>query len=267
VNRLGVACVQLEPRAGDADDLVEVVRERVLAAARTDLVVLPELWNAGYFAFDRYAERAEPLDGPTVTAMRKLAAEARVHLVLGSVLERRSGGALANTSVVIAPDGEVRDVYRKIHVFGYGSRESELVQPGDRPVVVDVGGVRLGLAICYDLRFPELFRRLVDLGAECVAIPASWPRAREAHWELLPRARAVENLCGVVTCNATGVNEGVAIAGGSQVVGPLGEVLARAGSGPEVLTADLDLDQIRSWRREFPALADRQPWLNGAGEP
>jgi predicted amidohydrolase len=262
VSTLRVACLQVEPRGEeDVDGLLDRVRQRVRAAGHVDLLLLPELWSVGYFAFDHYVERAEPLDGPTTSAMQELAAEVGVHLHLGSLLERQADGSSFNTSLVFGPDGSILGAYRKIHVFGYGSQEAALVQGGTEPVVVDIGSTLLGLAICYDLRFPELFRAVVDRGAECIAVPATWPHERTAHWNALLRARAIENLCGVIACNAAGRNGGVEICGGSMVLGPWGDVLATAGPGEETVRAEINLAALRDVRREFPALDDRRAWL------
>lgn len=253
-----VACVQIEPRgAQPRARFLDEVGAGMRAAPGADLYVLPELWSIGYFAFDRYADEAEPLDGPTVTAMAHVARSLDAHVHVGSVLERGDDGGLYNTSVLLSPDGEVKAAYRKMHVFGHQSRERELVSAGDEIVVADVLGTRVGLAICYDLRFPELFRRMVDQGAELFVVPATWPAARAEHWSLLLQARAVENLAVVIGCNATGTNGGVPIGGRSAVVGPWSDVLARAESSAGVLTADVDPDSIREARANFSALADR----------
>jgi len=257
-----LACVQLEPRDDqELEPVLRSARRKVLEAAPADLIILPELWSTGYFAFDEYAERAQPLDGPIVSWGQSLALEAETHLHLGSFLERRPDGSLANTSVVFAPDGSTLAEYRKIHVFGYGSREAELVEEGDSVVVTEVAGTTLGLAICYDLRFPELFRRLVQMGAECIAVPATWPRARRSHWTALLHARAIENLCVVAGCNASGYNCGVEIGGGSLIIDPWGDSLAEAGPGEMAISAIVDLGEVRKLRAEFPALADRRDWI------
>jgi predicted amidohydrolase len=252
-----VSVVQL---SGDLDapltERVAHAADVVRAQAGADLVVLPELWAHGAFAADRWATDAEPLDGPTVTAMRAAVRDAGVLTHIGSVMERDDQGRLHNTAVLVGPDGEVREVYRKVHLFGFAEGEAALLTAGDDVVVHDGW---LGLATCYDLRFPELFRALVDKGATVVVLSSSWPVARMAHWRVLTRARAIEDQVVLVACNAVGTNGGVALGGESVVLDPWGEVLGEAASGTEaVLTVDVDVDEVAKVRERFPVLANRR---------
>jgi predicted amidohydrolase len=221
-----------------------------------DLVLLPEIWPCGFFAFDRYASDSEPLDGPTVSAFRQKACERRCHLVMGSLVER-DGDALFNTTVLIGPDGAIVARYRKIHLFGYQSDEAKLLTPGREVVVVDTPWGRTGFSTCYDLRFPELFRRMVDDGAEIFLIPSAWPSARIEAWRLFNRARAHENLAFLVSCNCAGENAGKRYGGHSMVVDPWGRVLAEGGEEGDIVTAEIDTHDAARARTEFPALADR----------
>ena len=250
-----VAAIQL--RYGD-DESLEDRTSRVADLVReqrdADLVVLPELWPQGGLAYTRWEDEAQPLDGPVVKAMRQAARDAAATVHMGSLVERDEAGRLFNTSLLLGPDGEVRATYRKVHLFGFGDGEPKLMTPGDGPVVLD----GLGFATCYDLRFPELFRALVDGGAEVVLMPAAWPARRAHHWRLLTLARAVENQSYVVACNTAGTHAGVPMGGGSLVVDPWGEVVAEAGTDEEVLVADLDRDLVRTTRSSFPVLADRR---------
>lgn len=251
----------------DADEPVNSRRDRAASLVRNcaeaDLVVLPELWTVGAFAFDRFEEVAESaVDGPTTQVMSAAAADASVWLHAGSVVERAPDGTLYNTSLLFAPDGELAATYRKIHRFGFDRGEVALLGAGAEPVTVDVGGgteeTVLGLATCYDLRFPELFRALTDAGAKILAIPAGWPEKRAAHWSLLARARAVENQSYVLACGTAGSHAGVRQAGRSAIVDPWGEVLAEVPDASEqIITADLDLAQLARTREDFPALKDR----------
>ena len=269
-----VAVVQVE--YGDGEPVAERV-ERVAGLVRGlaghDLVVLPELWAPEGFSYRLWADRAEPLGGPTATAMSAAARDAGVVLHAGSIVERAADGAplgpqgrgLWNTSLVFGPDGALLGTYRKVHRFGFGEGEPRLLEAGEDVVTLDVplpvsGGdaVRVGLATCYDLRFPEMFRRLLDAGSQVVVMPAAWPMARVAHWTLLGRARAVEDQVFVVACNTAGTHSGHAMGGASQVVGPAGEVLAEAGDGAEVLSVELDVDSLAGVRERFPVLADRR---------
>jgi predicted amidohydrolase len=228
-------------------------------ARGADLVVLPELWAAGYFAFESYAERAEPLEGPTVAAGRRWARELGAHVHVGSIVERAPDGSLYNTAVLIAPDGTVAHTYRKVHVFGYASREAELLTPGDALKVASTPFGPLGATTCYDLRFPELWRGLVDLGAKTVLVPAAWPAARREHWQLFTTCRAVEEQVLVIACNAVGIQEGGVVLGGhSRVVDPWGTVLAEAGTEEGLTFCDVDAAVVDTVRSQFPDLRDRR---------
>ncbi|MGW6744093.1 carbon-nitrogen family hydrolase [Streptomyces sp. NPDC055025] len=267
--------------AVDPYESVDSRRQRVAALVRqqrgtADLVVLPELWPVGAFAYESFEREAEPVDGPTFQAMSKAASDAGVWLHAGSFVERDAGGALYNTSLVLSPAGEPVRTYRKIHRFGFDKGEATLMSAGGELVTVpltlpaggqdgrDGGGgqgaeeTTLGLATCYDLRFPELFRGLVDAGARLLVIPAGWPARRREHWTLLARARAVENQSYVLACATAGTHAGVEQSGHSIVVDPWGEVLAEAGADEEILTADLDLTRVATTREQFPALKDRR---------
>lgn len=252
---------------------VERVAALVAAQAGADLVVLPELWAPTGFGYRDWAGRAEPVDGTTVAAIAKAAREANTTVHLGSILERAPDGAAPdqlgptgrgrwNTSVLLSPAGDVVATYRKIHRFGFGNGEPALIEPGADVVTATLptadGEVTFGLATCYDLRFPEQFRRLVDAGATVFVIPAAWPFARVEHWTLLGRARAVENQAVVVQCNTGGSHAGVRMGGRSQVVSATGDVLALAGDDEEVLAVDVDLAAVAAWREKFPVLADRR---------
>jgi len=227
-------------------------------AAGADLVVLPELWPVGGFAADRWSDEAEPLDGPTADAMAAAAREAGVWLHAGSIVERDPDGPLYNTSLLFTPAGDLAHTYRKIHRFGFDRGEAVRMAPGGEIVTAATEHGVLGLATCYDLRFPELFRGLIDRGAELLVLPAAWPARRIDHWTLLARARAVEEQVYVLACNNAGTNGGVEQGGHSLVVGPWGEVLAEAGGGEEVLTVDLDPAAVGKARESFPVLRDRR---------
>lgn len=252
--------------AVDDDESVNSRRQRVSSLVRevaererSGLVVLPELWTTGAFAYESFAAEAEPLQGATYEVMAKAAREAGVWLHAGSIPERAADGALYNTSLVFSPEGELAASYRKIHRFGFDKGEAVLMGAGTELVAARTPEAVLGLATCYDLRFPELFRGLVDLGAEVFVVPAGWPARRRAHWSLFARARAVEDQVFVLACGTAGAHAGVPQAGASVVVDPWGEVLAEAGGAEEeVLTVDLDLAKVAETREQFPALKDRR---------
>ncbi|MCW5253013.1 carbon-nitrogen family hydrolase [Streptomyces sp. SHP 1-2] len=236
------------------------------ASDGAELIVLPELWAPGYFAFDQYAARAETLsDGGTVSAMSGWARSLRVHLLGGSVLERGAAGAIHNTAVLFDPEGTLVHAYRKTHMYGYQSREAELLTPGREMTSVRTDFGVVGSATCYDVRFPEVFRNLLDQGTQTALVPAAWPVDRIAHWRLLTSARAVENQMYVLACNAAGEQGSVELGGHSRVVGPWGEVLAEAdGADEQVVSADIDLAAVDEARASFPVTRDRGV---GVGRP
>jgi predicted amidohydrolase len=253
-----VALVQL-----DVND-TETIAERVERAGSiveglvdVELAVLPELWHVGAFDLDAARDNAEPMDGSVVTRMRAAAATAGIWLHAGSFAEL-SGDHRYNTSVVIDPSGDVVATYRKQHLFGWEDGEPSVMTAGDALVVLPTPLGATGLATCYDLRFPELYRRLVDSGTETFLMASGWPMPRIEHWTVLAKARAIENQAWVVACNTAGTHHGVLMGGRSIVVDPRGTVVAEAGVDEEILYADVDVDLVREWRRAFPVLADRR---------
>lgn len=261
MSTLRVSVVQLsygdeEPMDERVDRVAGIVRDQ----ADVDLVVLPELWAPGGFSYRDWPERAQPVDGAIGRAMSEAARDAGVVLHAGSIVEQQ-GDKLFNTSLVYDADGSLLAAYRKIHRFGFGAGEPVLMEPGEEVVVLDLPGgegARAGLSTCYDLRFPELYRRQVDEGATVFLVPAAWPAARVRHWTLLAHARAVENQCVVVACNTAGTHAGTPMGGHSQVISAQGEALAMAGVGEEVLNVEVDLDAVTAWREQFPVLRDRR---------
>jgi predicted amidohydrolase len=243
---------------------------REAAADGGDLVVLPEKFNV-LGTHDDYVRGAETLEGPTISWARDAARELGIDLVAGSIVERREGREkLANTSVHVGPDGEVRAVYRKIHMFdvvvgGVEYRESASEEPGDEVVLseleADGGRLPLGMSVCYDLRFPELFRILAVRGARVIALPSAFTKVTgRAHWEVLVRARAIENQAFVVAPDQVGTHPpGNESFGGSLIVDPWGEVLARAPDEECFVAADLDLGRQDEVREQLPSLANRVP--------
>ena len=234
--------------------------ERVVRAqSGADLAVLPELWANGGFLHERFAAEAQPIDGPLVTTLRSAARETGIWLHGGSFVERAGDGRLFNTSVLIDPDGDLRAAYRKLHLFGFRGGETTVLSGGTDVVSCETPFGVVGLATCYDLRFPELFRALLDQGAVMCLVPAAWPERRIAHWELLVRARAIEDQLVVVACNTVGQQGDVGLGGRSMVVDPWGDVLAQAGpGGEEVLLVDVDLAEVARTRERFPVLPDRR---------
>jgi predicted amidohydrolase len=240
---------------------------RDAARAGAELIVLPEKWNL-LGAPAQMASGAEPLDGVSISWARTVARELGVELVAGSIVERVAGRAKSsNTSVHVGAGGELRAVYRKIHMFdvevdGTVYRESDGEEPGSEIVLSELpGGVRLGMTVCYDVRFPELYRILASRGAEVVSVPSAFTLATTRdHWEVLLRARAIEDQLFVVAANQIGVHPpGNRSGGRSMIVDPWGLVLAQAPDAETAIVADLDLEALREIRRRLPSLANRRP--------
>jgi len=262
-----VAAVQLNSTRDKQRNLELAERlVREAAEAGAELVALPEKWN---LIGEPEAIRggAEPLDGPTMRAASSWARDLGVHLLAGSITERVEGEERAfNTSALIDPAGEIVATYRKIHMFdveagGVTYRESEHEQPGEEIVVATAGAVELGMSVCYDLRFPELYRILAIRGAELVAVPSAFTLATgRDHWDVLLRARAIENQVFVLAPNQVGTAPPhFSSYGHSAIVDPWGAVLARAPDGECVVLADLDLAAQERIRRTLPSLANRRP--------
>jgi predicted amidohydrolase len=237
---------------------------REAAGRGAQLVVLPEKWNR-LCEPERMAAAAEPLDGPSTTWARDLARELGIDLVAGSIVED-AGGVRHNTSVHAGPDGELRAVYRKLHMFdvevgGTVYRESEHETAGDEVVLSELSdGAGLGLSICYDLRFPELYRVLSARGARVIAVPSAFTlTTTRDHWEVLLRARAMENQAFVVAANQIGEHPpGLRSGGRSMIVDPWGVVLAQAPDTEAAIVADLDYAHQDDVRAKLPLLEHRR---------
>jgi predicted amidohydrolase len=261
------AAIQLNSTHDKARNLATA--ERLVRAAAGDgaeLVVLPEKWSVLGEA-DVLRAGAEPIDGPALSAAAGWARELGLHLVAGSITERVDAeGRLANTSVLFGPDGERVAVYRKIHMFdvdvgGVAYRESATEDPGDEIVLAPAGPVEFGMAICYDVRFPELLRILAIRGAKVITLPSAFTvPTGSGHWEVLVRARAIENQVFMVASGQIGpVPPHYESWGHSMIVDPWGKVLAEAPDEECFVAADLDLAEQERVRESLPALANRRP--------
>ncbi len=276
-----VACVQLRSGRDPAGNLAAteaLVRE---AAGRGALYVqTPEMTNIlERSREDLFAKIALEADDPFLQRMRAVAAELGIHVHLGSLAIRRADGQVANRAFVIGPDGAVIGAYDKIHMFdvdlanGESWRESATYTPGTDAVMVEAGGFKVGLAICYDVRFPHLFRAYGHAGADAVTAPAAFTRQTgEAHWHMLQRARAIENGCFLISAAQGGLHEdGRETYGHSLIVDPWGRIVAEAGHAePGVIVADIDLAEVRAARGRIPSLANERPFgmtTPAAGQP
>src|SRR3954464_11669089 len=271
------AAVQLTSTADRARNLETADRlTRAAAAAGATLVLLPEKWSV-LGTPEETAAGAEAYDGPALQWASATARELGVDLVAGSIAERVPGQEKgSNTSVHFGPDGEAHATYRKLHMFdvevgGRTYRESDHEQPGDEIVLSQTAdGTELGMTVCYDLRFPELYRILAVRGARVLLVPAAFTLATtREHWEVLLRARAIEDQCYVIAANQVGEPApGMQTGGRSMIVDPWGLVLAQAPDAECAVVADLDLDRLADVRAKIPSLANRRPpayrWPEGA---
>ncbi len=259
-----VASIQMAAVEDDKARTIEKMGENIQRARGADLIICPELWNIGFMSFDRYLPEAEDKNGPTLTTLKGLARDVKAHLHAGSFVEK-DGDNYYNSSYLISPEGEILANYRKLHLYGYDSKESQILSRGDSIVVAKTPLGNFGLATCYDLRFPELFRRMGEKGAEVFLVPSAWPFPRLEAWIMLNRVRALENLCFLVSANSVGFNRGIQLAGNSMMVDPWGVILTSAGDEEVILRTEIDLNVMHSARKRYPALADRLDWLNRTG--
>ncbi len=260
------AAIQLHS-TDDVDHNLDVAERLIREAAGSGavLVVLPEKFNL-MGTLSQWRKGAEPLDGPTISWAGDLARDQKIWLVAGSVVEKKEDGKFANTSVLLGPDGESKAIYRKIHMFdvevgGVPYRESDLEDAGDEIVVADVAGVSLGMSVCYDLRYPELYRILALKGAKVVCIPSAFTEhTGKDHWETLIRARAIENQTFIVAADQIGpCPPKHASYGHSMIVDPWGVVLAQTADSETYIVADLDLESQVEIRKNLPSLENRRP--------
>lgn len=262
--RFKIACIQVNagpeiaPNVAFASEQAKKARD-----AGADLICMPENVSLMEFGRERTLPKvAEESAHPALAAFRALASETGAWLAVGSLAVKVGPAMLANRSFLIAPDGAIKARYDKIHMFdvdldgGESYRESALYRPGSEAVVVDTPWARLGLSICYDVRFPYLYRSLSQAGATVILVPAAFTRQTgQAHWHALLRARAIENLCYVIAAAQCGEHVlGRQTFGHSLIVAPWGEVLADGGEKPGLILADIDLGRVAEARRKVPSL-------------
>lgn len=256
---LVISIAQMPVAGNDPEQNLETAARAVGEAARrgSDLVVLPELWTTGV-ALREATEQNTPARFDAAGAMRDLARSNGV-AVAGSAL-MGDEDHFHNVLLLVTADGKLAAGYQKLHLFT-PMDEHRYVTGGDEVVVCEAPWGKTGLSVCYDLRFPELFRRIAVAGAELIILPAEWPHPRLEHWRVLSRARAIENQCFFVAANAAGTQGRYTFCGHSAVIDPWGETVAEAGEDAAVLTATIDLDDVAKVRERFPALKDRRESL------
>lgn len=254
-----VALLQVSSDASEsaADRIERVLGILEETLPQADIAVLPELWISGAFDLPLAREVAAPLDFPVLERIRAMAKAADTWVHAGSYAERVPDGRTFNTAVLIGPDGEIVATYRKRHLFGFATGERTLITAGDALIVAETPLGHTGIATCYDLRFPEMFRDLVEAGAETFLLASGWPTPRIGHWDVLTRARAIEDQAWMVACNGVGSHADITLGGHSIVIDPQGNVVAEAGDGETVLFADVEPGRAREWREAFPVLDDR----------
>ena len=257
-----VALLQMDVKAGDPEAnfgrAADMLAEAVRGERKPDLIVMPEMWNTGY-ALDVIEAIADPGGQRTRKLLSAFAAEHGVNIAAGSIAERREDGVY-NTSFVFDRKGGVTAEYAKMHLFRL-MEEDKYLKAGERPGSAVVDGTPAGMMICYDIRFPELARRLALSGAQLLIVPAEWPNPRLHHWRTLLTARAIENQMYVVACNRCGTSGAVSFFGHSMVIDPWGEVIAEAGEEEGIVTADIDLSLVADVRGRIPVFEDRRPGL------
>ena len=258
MSKLRISLGQMQIKLARVEDNLETAERMISGAARRDsqLIVLPELWSTGY-DLENAGDYADPL-GEGMFAQLANSARQRSIAVFGSILERR-GDQYLNCAAYYDAEGSLAGVYRKIHLFRLFD-EHRWLGEGDAPATLDAPWGTAGLSICYDLRFPELFRRYaVERGAKLMLICAEWPLVRVEHWRTLIIARAIENQCYVAATNSCGETGGTVFAGHSMIVDPWGAVIVEAGEDEDLLTAEIDLGEVDRVRSAIPVFEDRRP--------
>jgi len=251
-----VASVQLYVGDKSKFQIICHVEELLDQIKDADLVILPEIWNIGYFSFDIYLKESEPIDGETAQRMSAKAKEHGFYLHMGSFVETYNN-KLFNTSVLFDPHGKLVALYRKIHLFGYESKENQILSRGNQVVVVETALGKIGMSTCYDLRFPELFRTMLDRQVELYLVTAGWPYPRLEHWIMFNRIRAIENTAFLVSSNCVGVNRGVQFCGHSMMIDPWGVILTSGGDEECIIKSDIETGKVALIRSKFPAVSNR----------
>jgi predicted amidohydrolase len=259
--------VRLLQVKSDETETVSVRIERVLAELpkhlkNVDLLVLPELWTIHAFDLESLQVNALSLDDSLFKRISEMAKSAKKWLHAGTFPIKNTDGTFTNTAVVFNPNGEIAVSYSKIHLFGFADGEQKYLSSGNEVVVTQTPLGDTGISTCYDLRFPELYREQVSLGATSFLISAGWPTVRAEHWNILLKARAIENQAFVIAACGRGTSNNTELAGQSIVIDPRGLVVAQATNNDEFVDAELDLALIDTWRSEFPVLLDRRDLHN-----
>ncbi len=255
--KVSISLAQMNIVLGDVRKNTATMEQWAADAGRrgSHLTVFPELWSTGY-ALNQSKEFACALNSGMFTQLSTIATQCKTSIA-GSILEKR-GLEVANSASFFAPNGRMMGVYRKIHLFP-PLEEDKWFQAGSSPLVMDLPWGPTGMALCYDLRFPELFREYAVVeDAKMIIIPAEWPIERIEHWRTLLIARAIENQCYIVATNAAGKIGDIVFGGHSMIVDPMGKIVVEAGETPMMLTAEIDVDMVDELRQQRPVFDDRR---------
>ena len=260
-----VASIQL--RHSDTEtkaDRIARAEQLIDQAADADLIVLPESWNVGWWSFDQWKDNAEPLNGETISRIAAKAKQVNAYIMAGSIVEKDEEGSLYNTSVFLDPKGKIIGTYRKMHLVGFrvhgglDAEEKFIAKRGLEPVTVKTELGAFGLSICYDIRFPELYRKMaIEQGAEVFIFVAGWPMAKLDNLQALTQVRANENLCWMVSCCPTGLNRGIPYLGYSAIIDPNGLIRAQARTVETIVKGEIDINEVYQVRKALTALDDR----------
>ncbi|MFC4388621.1 carbon-nitrogen family hydrolase [Gracilibacillus marinus] len=225
-----------------------------------DTVVLPEMWNAGY-ALDQLEEYADKDGRDIVPFLKNLAKQHDKHIIAGSIANKREDG-IYNTSYIITKQGELIHQYDKMHLVPMLDEHVFLQAGKEKGKIFELDGMKIGVVICYDLRFPELMRSLALLGAEVIIVVAQWPTSRRVHWHYLQYARAIENQCYIISANSSGECNGTQFAGESYVIEPTGKLVTEGPKEKEAtIIAEIDRDIVTQFRKDIPIFKSRVPHL------
>jgi len=258
--KLSFAIIQMHVEAGDTykntEKLISMLEEAVSSEPKPDVILFPEMWNTGY-QLHEISQLADPFGEQTIALLSRFAKQHEVNIVGGSIAEKREDGVY-NTIFAFNRSGEQISDYSKIHLFRLMDEEKYL-KAGNKPGKLTIDGIEAGMMICYDIRFPELTRRLALDGAKMLFVPAQWPNPRLHHWKTLLTARAIENQMYVIACNRMGTSGDSVFFGHSMVIDPWGEIVIEAGDEEAVLRGEIDLSLVDKVRSTIPVFQDRRP--------
>ncbi|MFB5265393.1 carbon-nitrogen family hydrolase [Paenibacillus enshidis] len=261
---VNIALLQADITLGEPDvnrlHMEQLMEQAVMAAVKPDVIVLPEMWNTGY-ALEQIHELADVEGKETREWVSAFARRHQVNVVAGSIAEKKADGGIYNTTYIFDRSGNTAASYSKIHLFRLMDEEKYL-QAGSEPVLFELdGAMKAGASICYDIRFPELGRRLALAGADMLIVPAEWPHPRLHHWRTLLMARAIENQMYVLACNRVGTGGTTEFFGHSMLIDPWGEVIAEGGEQEEIVTGTIRPELVKEVRGRIPVFEDRRPSL------